>query len=77
MLTLVLPGPFLANRFPLEYQNGTVFAPTPQGKPGQPLVHSPLTEYEYAALLAGGVAILVVANVLLVRHRRRAQTSVI
>jgi phospholipase C len=34
---LVFPGPFKPYHYPLEYPNGTVFGPLPQGQPGVPL----------------------------------------
>jgi phospholipase C len=34
---LILPGPFIANHYPLKYPNGTIFGPLPEGLPGVPL----------------------------------------
>jgi phospholipase C len=67
---LVLPGPFVANHYPLEYPNGTVFGPLPQGQPGKPLTQSSTTQYEYTGVLAA-VAGVVIAAVAVVATRRR------
>jgi phospholipase C len=40
---LVLPGPFNPDHYPLEYPNGTVFGPLPQGQPGVPLSNNSTT----------------------------------
>ncbi len=58
---LVLPGPFVANHYPLEYPNGTAYSPPPPGKPGQALPPSSPYDLEYAGALIGAVAVLIVA----------------
>jgi phospholipase C len=57
---LALPGPFVPNHYPLEYKNGTVLGPLPQGQPGKQLVSSPATDLWYTGLLVGAVSSLVV-----------------
>jgi phospholipase C len=57
---LVLPGPFVQNHFPLEYPNGTVLGPPPQGPPGHAITSPTTTDLEYTGLLIAAVASLVV-----------------
>ncbi len=57
---LVLPGPFIPNHYPLEFENGTVLGPLPQGQPGKPLAYSSSTDMEYAGILIAAVSSLVV-----------------
>jgi phospholipase C len=58
---LVLPGPFVANHYPLDYPNGTAFSPPPAGQPGKPLPPASPYDLEYAGALIGAVAVLIVA----------------
>jgi len=67
---LVLPGPFLANHYPLEYPNGTVFGPLPQGQPGKPLTQSSTTQYEYTGVLVAAAAVVIVAVAVVATRRR-------
>jgi phospholipase C len=67
---LVLPGPFLPDHYPLQYYNGTVLGPLPQGQPGKPLTVSSTTDLVYTGVLVGGLASLV-AVVAAVTLRKR------
>lgn len=70
---LVLPGPFVPNHYPLEFPNGTVFGPLPQGHPGVPLSTAQTSPHdlEYTAILvAGASAVIVVMATVVVRARR-------
>jgi phospholipase C len=69
---LVLPGPFLANHYPLEYQNGTTFGPLPRGQPGKPVANasSGNLDLEYTGILLTAVASLVVAVAVFAPRRR-------
>jgi len=67
---LVLPGPFIANHYPLEYPNGTNFGPLPAGQPGRPLPTASPNDLEYAALLvAGASALIAVMGAVVLRGR--------
>jgi phospholipase C len=59
---LVLPGPFVPNRYPLQYPNGTLLMAPPPGQPGSPFPPS-ASPYDlgYAALLVAGASSLIAA----------------
>ena len=73
-MPLVLPGPFIANHYPLEFPNGTLFEPSPAGPPGG-LGSSP-HDLEYAALLVAGTSVLVVLMAAVVFRGRRENVFV-
>jgi phospholipase C len=73
---LVLPGPFLRNHYPLEYPNGTVFGPVPQGQPGRPLTQSSSTEYGYVGILVVVAAVVIVAAAVVATRRRRGAPEI-
>jgi phospholipase C len=56
---LVLPGPFIANHFPVEYPNGTYFGPLPQGQPGKASPLASPYDLQYSALLVAGTSALI------------------
>jgi len=73
---LVLPGQFVPNHYPLEYPNGTIFGPLPQGQPGKPLTSpssTPSTDLEYAGIFVVAVASVMVAVAFAARRRREVQ----
>jgi phospholipase C len=73
---LVLPGPFVANHYPLTYPNGTVFGPLPQGLPGKPLAQASTNNFEYAGILIVVAAVVVVAGaVVAIRWRAGARRA--
>ena len=69
---LVLPGSFIANQYPLQYQNGTYFGAPPPGQPGKPL-GTPTSPYdlEYTALLVAGTSALVAVIAMVSLRGRR------
>ena len=79
---LVLPGPFVANHYPVEYTNGTMLGPPPPGEPGIPLSY---TEQEASvaaqhneliiAEAVGIVAVIVVALTFLVVRMRKVKST--
>jgi phospholipase C len=56
---LVLPGPFIPNHYPLEYPNGTLFGPLPQGQPGKASPLASPYDLQYSALLVAGTSALI------------------
>ena len=58
---IVLPGPFVADHYPLTFPNGTVYHPQPEGQPASPLTIPSTTALEYPAALVAGVSVLIVA----------------
>ena len=57
---LILPGPFIANHYPLTYKNGTVAGPLPPGQPGKASSSTSTTDIEYSAILISAVVVLIV-----------------
>jgi phospholipase C len=56
--SLVLPGHFVPDRYPLQYPNGTLLGPEPRGAPGQVVTYVSLADVEYAAMLVGIIAVV-------------------
>jgi phospholipase C len=50
-LPLVLPGAFKANQYPLQYTNGSLLGPPPQGQAGRILIGNSASDLEDAGLL--------------------------
>jgi len=69
---LALPGSFIPNHYPLEFPDGTLYGPPPQGQPGKPLASPQASPYddEYAALLVAGASSLIVVMAAVVLKRR-------
>ncbi len=56
---LVLPGAFVPNRYPLQYPNGSLLGPPPQGQPGQVFAYNPWPDLESTGLLVMTVSAFV------------------
>ena len=69
---LVLPGPFLADHYPLEYPNGTRFGTPPQGRPGETIPPPSPYDLQYSALLVAGTSALI-AVMAVVSNRGRPE----
>jgi phospholipase C len=68
--TLVLPGSFIPDHYPLEYPNGTYFGALPQGQPGK--VNPPVSPYDlqYSALLVAGTSAMIAVMAVVSRKGR-------
>jgi len=70
---LILPGPFIANHYPLEYPGGVLLGPLPKGQPGVQFTYASSTDAEYSALLIAIVSsVAIVATVTRGRQPRAA-----
>ena len=59
--TLILPGAFLPNHYPLKFPNGSVLGPAPQGQAGQMVTSSgSVVDYLLSAALVVGASAVVV-----------------
>jgi phospholipase C len=70
---LILPGQFTPNHYPLQYANGSILGPLPQGQPGKPLAYASVPDVEFSGLLVAGTlaAVVIMATVAFPRGRGR------
>ena len=69
---LVLPGPFVPDRYPLRYTNGSLLGPPPPGQPGTPLPPDTNYDLQYTGLLIVAVSAAVMVMAYASSARRRA-----